>query len=196
MATYKMCNFQCGNFPSLSQPQCSVSQPVLVETLVSLQPILAAAFGPIAACGASEVLSKPLGSYSLLYCKFGKLPLGKQPLGKHLIPFLMTYLDQQFTHSISRESVSKREVFKFNHFIFFRCAEGLHFSEDIGTCVWARESGRDLSILVYLCLSISFLVYLVYPCVSLSIFVYPCPSMPILVYPCLSLTILVYLCYP
>ncbi|XP_023320463.1 protein obstructor-E [Eurytemora carolleeae] len=23
-----------------------------------------------------------------------------------------------------------------------RCAEGLHFSEDIGTCVWARESGR------------------------------------------------------
>merc|ERR1740128_392323 len=24
-----------------------------------------------------------------------------------------------------------------------KCAEGLHFSEDIGTCVWARESGRE-----------------------------------------------------
>jgi hypothetical protein len=25
---------------------------------------------------------------------------------------------------------------------YCRCAEGLHFSQEIGTCVWARESGR------------------------------------------------------
>ena len=208
MATSKICNLPCGNFPSLSQPQSSVPYSLF-------QPKRSCLYSP-SQLQRSDLLLVILQIWKVAIREiaFGKLP--NTVLDDLLRPIVYTF-------DLKRVCFKQRRYEKFlNLIILFllRCAEGLHFSEDIGTCVWARESGRVLSMLVYPCLSLCILVYpclilsiIVYHCLSLSILnclslsilgylrlsmsvlVYPCLTMFIFVYSCISLSILVYPCF-
>ena len=187
MATSKICNLPCGNFPSLSQPQSSVPYSLF-------QPKRSCLYSP-SQLQRSDLLLVILQIWKVAIREiaFGKLP--NTVLDDLLRPIVYTF-------DLKRVCFKERKCEKFlNLIILFllRCAEGLHFSEDIGTCVWARESGRVLSMLVYPCLSLCILVYpclilsiIVYHCLSLSLFGYPCLILSILGYPCLSVSVLVY----
>ena len=132
-ATSQMCNFPRGNFPSLSQLQRSVLQPVLVQALSAPQPQRLVPWGSAWSHGAA------LGPHSNLWClkrssltfgkfllgKFllGKLSLGKLSLGKSLlIKYLWEKPDTELCN-IGSTTFLYGFLFNFNKTLFAKFAQ-------------------------------------------------------------------------